>query len=123
MIRGDHDIQHALAHLEIGAPAVDATITQQRFGASALSNFFATLRNGHRNALASHDERLKAVVGQQEMHDLDEYGVFGQFAGRMAIRESGLVTVESTLHHNPPELLRSALQASLTNAVGVLRNS
>ncbi len=123
MIRGDHDVQHALAHLEIGAPAIDATITQRRFRASALSYFFAALRNGHHDALASHDRGLEAIVGQQEVHDLDEYGVFGRFAGRMAISENGLAVVESTLHHDPSEQLKNALQASLTNAVGILRSS
>ena len=122
MIQTDQDIRHGLSHLEIGEPAVQATIAANRFSAEALSRFFTDLRNGHRAALAVHNDQLGSVVGSVEHRELDHYGIFGQFAGRMAIRESGLAVVESVLHHSYPAGLQDCLRASLKNAVATLRS-
>ena len=122
MIRGDHDIQHALAHMEIGALIVDTTIVQKRFGASAVEKFFSELRNGHRSALAEHDAALGEIIGYEEEEELKTYGAFGTFAGRLAMRESGLIAVESALHHVSSNELSTAFRSSLRNAVTILKN-
>ena len=122
MIRTDHDIQHSLAHMEIGEPAVHATITDNQFPAANLINFFRELREGHRSALSQHSNTLVDVIGNAEHNELDEFGAFGQFAGRLAVRESGLATIESVLHHGSTPVLQDALRASLTSAVQSLRS-
>lgn len=116
MIHGDADIQHGLAHLEIGTPAVQATISEQRFSAAALNSFFAQLRNGHRAVLEEYDSDLADVIGTGEHRELDGYGIFGQFAGRLSLRESGLSIVESVLHHGSSPSLQSGLRTSLVEA-------
>ena len=108
MIRNEHDIQHALAHLEIGAPAVEATMGEHRFGQLALDNFFVTLRQGHREALTEHQSSLGSVVGQEELHELDQHGIFGRFAGRMAVRESGLIATSFFKTSWPPKRSKSS---------------
>lgn len=121
MIRQDSDIRHSLAHIEIGEPAVQATVSGQRFSADALSGFFDKLREGHRQALGNHSDALADIVGYEEHDELDEYGMFGQFAGRLAVRESGLAIIEKELHHATPPELQASLRDSLTGAVAVLR--
>lgn len=123
MIRNDSDIKHALAHLEIGEPAVVATIEQRRYGALALNGFFAALRTGHREALSTYRNGLgPEVIGYDESDELDHHGNFGVFAGRMALRESGIAIVEKYLHSGTPTELKAAMQSSLVNAVGRLRS-
>ena len=122
MIKTDQDIRHGLAHLEIGERAVQVTIAESRFSAEALTQFFSQLRSGHRAALSEHGDQLAAVIGNTEHDELDQLGIFGQFAGRMAIKESGLAIVESALHHSQPAALQEGLRASLQSAVATLRS-
>ena len=121
MIRSAEAIQHGLAHLEIGEPAVYATMAGNRFSAEALASFFGALRDGHRIAFSRY-ETLAGVIGDEEHNELDAFGPFGQFAGRLALHESGLVTVEKELHVATPADLQEALRGSLGGAVQRLRS-
>lgn len=123
MIRHDSDIRHGLAHIEIGAPVVQATIGEQRFSAHALSRFFEQLRSGHKEALVDFSSAFEGVIGHKEHSQLDEFGMFGRFAGRLALTESGLAIIEQQLHGESPANLQGSLRGSLTEAVGVLRSS
>lgn len=122
MIKTDNDIRHALAHIEIGEAAVKATTGQQRFSPNTLSQFFRTLRESHREALVNYSTKFTNVIGLQEHDELHHYGMFGQFAGRIAVRESGLATIERELHSLSPPELQTALRGSLTQAANILKN-
>lgn len=121
MIRSDHDIQHGLAHLGIGESAVVVTMAENRFSAEALQKFFSELRAGHAAALSQHSDQLASVIQLNEHSELDQYGIFGQFAGRMAIKETGLTIVEQILHHDDSIELKEKLSVSLRNAAELLQ--
>lgn len=116
----DDGVRHALAHLEIGEAAVQATIIEKRFSVEALARFFSALRNGHRAVLEEHAPAAAGIIEMQEQTELDPLGPFGQFAGRMGVREDGLVVVETVLHHTQSPALRTDLRSSLQAAVGNL---
>jgi hypothetical protein len=122
----DEAVRHGLAHLEIGSPAIQATIVEQRFVPEALSRFFVVLRGGHQEVLRQHAERmgtpsLATVISSAEHQELDGLGPYGQFAGCMALHENGLTVVESVLHEISTPALQVELQASLAAAVNELR--
>jgi hypothetical protein len=121
MIRTDGDIQHGLAHLMIGEAFIENTINTERFSNSKLNEFFDFFRTSHRNALAYFTTKAFDIIGLDEHHELDSYGSYGKFAGRLSVRESGLTIVETELHHNAPEGLNEALNASCAAAVNILR--
>ena len=123
MIERDEDIQHIISgHLGIGEGIIRVTVSERRFDPAKITDFFRELRTGHRKVLSAHDDRLAAVVGIEEHSELDEFGAFGQFAGRMAMHKSGLTIVESLLHDATPPGVQQAFTDSLTSAVQYLRS-
>lgn len=122
MISSDSEIKHGLAHLMIGEAFITNTITNNRFPADRLDRFFAAFRDSHRAALGQFTTRAAEIIGHNEHHELDSFGPNGQFAGRIALRESGLAIVEQHLHHGAPAGLNEALTASCASAVQILRS-
>jgi hypothetical protein len=123
MINSPEDIKHGLANIEIGEPVVLATIGQNNFSPRALSLFFKDLRDGHRDVLCDYSASLANVIGGQEHNELDKFGNFGQFAGRLSVKESGFTVIENELHSASSPDLRASLRESLTSAVQTLRAS
>lgn len=124
MIQSGEDIKHSLAHLEIGERVVMATATDKsEFTTQALTAFFEGLRNGHRDVLDAYYPHLADEIGYEEHDELDRFGVYGYFAGSLAVRESGLALIEHELHGVNPDGLQEELRASLVQAVAALRST
>ncbi len=121
MIQTDADIQHGLAHMMIGEAFITNTIESDRFPVQRVNQFFGVFRDSHRAALGEYTDRAAEIIGYDEHHELDMFGVHGKFAGRLSVRESGLAIIESELHHGMPAGLEEALKSSCAAAVSVLR--
>lgn len=106
----------------IGRAFVSNTVGSDRFSANQLDHFFGTFRSTHRSVLNDFIDRGDEIIGSDEHHELDQFGLAGKFAGRMSLRESGLAIVESKLHGSVPDGLEVALRKSCEAAVATLRN-
>lgn len=114
------DLKHSFAHIQIGDAVVQNTTGAQveRFTQAGLTGFFDELQDSYGTIFDQH--QLAGII-TSEHHDFDAAGAFGKFAGRLAVRESGLVIIEKRLHHEAADsLLSISLQGALRRSVGNL---
>jgi|GEM_PF-4367326 len=124
----ESNFQHSLAHLQIGDAVITNTVGAgpQRFGERACNDFYRNLRTGYGEVLAHYAlvhgiEDLAHVIEDEQHNEFDEIGNFGKFAGRIALRKSGLAIVEKQLHHEKPDI-SAALRDALKHSVSTLIN-
>lgn len=124
----ESNLQHTLAHLQIGEAVITNTVGAggQRFGERACSDFYQNLQTSYADVLThyAHTYRIEAlahIIEGEQHNEFDEIGDFGKFAGRIALRESGLAIVESQLHHERPDISKS-LRVALQHSVATLMN-
>ena len=114
--RNEEKVQHLLKdHMMIEPAYVENIIATPIFTGRQTDQFFESLRVGHKQVLTVNEEpRLAACIGSNEHSDFDGLGVWARFAGKMAIHESGLVTLEDSLHRLPKS--KSLILADQFNA-------